>query len=96
MSGGSLRYQHYNLTILAEDIERKLLPSDNGEYVGEDWLLDATPAEKARIMGEWISLVSDLNQNARRAKALEWLLSGDTGITSYLADLDRISDGSHE
>ena len=96
MSGGSLQYQHHNLTLLAEDIERQMLPSDNGEYVGEDWLFDATPAEKARIICEWVDLVADLNRNAKRAKALEWFLSGDTGVGSYLADLDRIQDGSYE
>ena len=96
MSGGSLRYQHYNLTLLVEDIERQMLPSDNGEYVGEDWLFDATAAEKAVITAEWQSLVSDLKQNARRAKALEWFLSGDTGINSYLAVLDRIYDVREE
>lgn len=96
MSGGSLRYQHHNLTILAEDIERQLRPSDSGDYVGDNWLFDATPAERTVIMREWQSLVAVLNQNARRAKALEWFLSGDTGIKSYLDALDRIYDGSDE
>ena len=96
MSGGSLRYQHHNLTLLAEDIERKVLPGDDEDYVGDNWLFDATSTEKVRIMGEWQSLVAELKKNAKRAKALEWFLSGDTGIRSYLSDLDRIYDGRDE
>ena len=93
MSGGSLNYQYQNIEFLADDIERQFIASESVDYLGEDYLSDATSEQQASIMREVQDLIITLRLTAKRAKALEWFLSGDTGIESYLKQLTGIYHG---
>lgn len=93
MSGGSLDYAYQHLNNLADDIEKSFIndgrytddylsgPDDTGE---RDRIGDATPEQRVIILAEVRRLILDLRRNSRRAKILEWYLSGDLGATSYL------------
>ena len=108
MSGGHYDYKYFQVEQLADDIERnfindgKFMEEDWGADVGwnmkrpkveYDYLSDATEEERPLILAEIKSLIADLKRDAFRAKELEWLLSGDTGCTSYLARLDEYKIG---
>jgi hypothetical protein len=89
MSGGHYQYQYRYLECLADEIERDFLndgvvKSDFGENRTYDYLSDATDEEREIILDEVKSLIVDLKNCAERAKALEWLTSGDYGSTSYI------------
>jgi len=82
MSGGHFDYGYRHLEYLADDIEADFIGGlkYRGEYVPDK--------EQAIILAEINALIGDLRSCAKRAKELEWYMSGDTGATSYL---DRIS-----
>lgn len=105
MSGGHFDYQYTRIDSLADDIEREYLRDFKYKYTdwstpappfGErpdteyDRMSDATPEQREIILAEVKSLLKDLRYNAKRAKELEWYLSGDTGATSYLERLTPI------
>lgn len=98
MSGGSLNYSYQRLNDLADDIERLFL--NDGKYKDDylthydddgerDRIGDASPGQRAIILGEVRQLITDLRRDSVRAKALEWYLSGDLGATSYLKRLNE-------
>ena len=106
MSGGHYEYKYYRLEELADDIERDFLKdgkhqtedwseSDGGwghkrKMVEADRLDDATPEQKKIILKEIRSLIKDLRKDSKRAKEIEWYMSGDTGADSYLERLKEI------
>lgn len=95
MSGGHYDYQYNRLNYLADDIERDFLNdgvvnSDFGEDRKYDMLSDATDEQRVIILKEVKKLIKDLRKCADRAKALEWLTSGDFGSESYLKAIKKI------
>ena len=99
MSGGSLDYSYHRLNDLADEIERYFV--NDGKYK-EDYLArdgddgwrdrigDATPEQRVVILAEVRQLILDLRRDSKRAKEIEWYLSGDTGADSYLERLAKI------
>ena len=101
MSGGAYEYKYFRLEELADDIERDFV--NGGDYETEDWsnqdkfgktpmkienrISDATEEQRPIILAEIKSLIEDLRKCSKRAKELEWYMSGDTGATSYLKRL---------
>lgn len=104
MSGGHYDYQYRRIEQLADDIEGEFI--NDGRYTGEDWSLqdfegstkeydrleDATEEERKVILKEIKDLVASLRNCSKRAKELEWLMSGDTGPTTYLGRLKDLLD----
>ena len=109
MSGGHYDYDYFKVQMLADAIEHDFLndgkfmqedwSADTDFRTGKkpmveaDYLADATEEERPLILAEIRSLIADLKRDAFRAKELEWLLSGDTGCTSYLKRLDEYGLG---
>jgi len=103
MSGGHYNYFYSKLEQLADDIERDFV--NGGDYETEDWsnkdrfgniptkvenrIGDATEEQRPIILAEIKSLIEDLRKCSKRAKELEWYMSGDTGATSYLERLKK-------
>ncbi len=100
MSGGHYDYKYYQLDMLADDIEKDFL--NDGKYESElyswdesddgkrDRISDATEEQRPIILREINKLIQDLRECSRRAKELEWYMSGDTGADSYLKRLDNL------
>jgi len=99
MSGGAYDYKYYRLDELADDIERDFL--EDGKYKSEysydedddgirDRIGDATEEQRPIILREIRSLIQDLRDCSRRAKEIEWYMSGDTGADSYLKRLENL------
>lgn len=55
-----------------------------------DRLEDATEEERKIILKEIKSLIINLKKCSKRAKELEWYMSGDTGAQTYLERLKNI------
>jgi hypothetical protein len=106
MSGGHYDYKYFRVDELADDIERefvnegKYMDKDwsapitgfdrKKPMIEKDRLEDVTEEQKEIILREVNSLVGDLRNCSKRAKELEWYMSGDTGATSYLERLGKI------
>jgi len=102
MSGGHYEYQYQAIELLTEQIEREF--EKDGIYKSEDWsaegsktpLIDAdyfegaTKEHREYLLKEIKSLITDLKLISQRAKELEWFMSGDTGIESYIERLKII------
>lgn len=105
MSGGHYDYTHQRIESLAADIEADF--ANEGYYEVEDWfnylkpmikcdrLDDPEPLQRVVILDEIQELIKDLRWVAKRAEALDRLLSGDTGPTSYLEELATITMPNH-
>lgn len=103
MSGGHFDRRYYQLEMLADDIEGEFV--NDGKYMEESWeapgwdkkrkmieqdrIGDASEEERPIILKEVRSLIEDLRKLSKRAKVLEWYMSGDTGATSYLEKLKK-------
>lgn len=59
--------------------------------IEQDYLEGSTEEQREFVLKEVKKLVKDLKKASARAKALDWFLSGDTGLESYLEDLKEIS-----
>ena len=104
MSGGHYDYKYFRINELSDEIEKDFLK--DGKYKTEDWSADyiygrrpmieadyfhgATPEQREYLLKEIKSLIKDLHICADRAKELEWFMSGDTGIESYIQRLKEI------
>lgn len=100
MSGGHYSYKYYRLDELADDIERDFV--EDGKYREEpyswdenddgkrDRISDATEEQRPIIIKEVNSLIQDLRDCSKRAKEIEWYMSGDTGANSYLERLEKL------
>lgn len=100
MSGGHYSYKYYRLDELADDIERDFL--NDGKYETEpyswdesddgsrDRIGDATEEQRPIILKEVKNLIQDLRDCSKRAKEIEWYMSGDTGADTYLKRLESL------
>jgi len=103
MSGGHYDYIFSTIELLADNIEGEFIKdgkymtedwsipynqAGDRPMVEADHLYDATEEQKPIILKEIKSLVNDLKDCAKRAKELDWYLSGDTGASSYLERLN--------
>jgi len=108
MSGGHYDYIYFKLDELADFIEKDFVndgkymtedwSADYNSYfeerptIEQDRLFDANIEQKQIILNEVKSLIKDLKTCAKRAKELEWFMSGDTGPESYLERLQKIKN----
>jgi len=100
MSGGAYDYKYYRLDELADDIERDFLndgkydvepyPWDESDDGKRDRISDANEEQRPIILKEIKNLIQDLRDCSKRAKEIEWYMSGDTGAESYLERLDKL------
>jgi len=76
---------------LGEDWSHEISNSFDLKYPNKEYdrLEDATLEEKPIILNEIKSLIRDLRKCSKRAKELEWYMSGDTGATSFLRRLNE-------
>ena len=81
MSGGHYEYAYWRMVELAERIERDL--AADGE---------AIPGLSKDMRGAMKRLCKQLRQVSKRARALEWFMSGDTTEQSALEAL-KVSRG---
>lgn len=93
MSGGHYNYGYFHIQELADEIEKSFI--NDGKKKGwndeeYDYLNDADEHQRGYILQEAKDLIKDLRNVATRAKELEWFMSGDTGVKSYLARLTKI------
>jgi len=103
MSGGYHDYAYSHIDMLADNIEADFLyggkyltedwsipynQAQDRPMIEEDRLFDATKEQKPIILKEIKSLVKDLKDCAKRAKELEWYLSGDTDASDYIKNLN--------
>ncbi len=99
MSGGAYSYRYYRLDELADDIERDFV--EDGKYKSKysydedddglrDRIAGATEEQRPIILKEIKSLIQDLRDCSKRAKEIEWYMSGDTGADSYLKRLENL------
>lgn len=101
MSGGAYNHLYHRLDELADEIECDFI--EDGKYkvdVSERWSLeddgvrdrigDATEEQRPIILKEIKSLIQDLRDCSKRAKEIEWYMSGDTGADSYLERLKNL------
>ena len=103
MSGGHYDYSYSHIDMLADNIEADFLyggkyltedwsvpynQAQDRPMIEEDRLNDATEEQKPIILKEIKNLVKDLKDCAKRAKELEWYMSGDTGADNYIERLN--------
>jgi len=103
MSGGHYDYSYSHIDMLADSIEADFLyegkyltedwtipynQAQDRPMMEADHLNDATEEQRPIILKEVKNLVKDLKDCAKRARELEWYLSGDTGASSYLERLN--------
>jgi hypothetical protein len=74
MSGGHLNHQYQRINNLADDIADEMIVFCPGEL---------TEDQQEVIKKEVKQLEADLRSIAKRAKALEWWMSGDWGDKTY-------------
>jgi len=87
MSGGHYDYKYFRISDLVDDIK-----NDYNSGLVIDYIKDATTTDKTIIMNEVNSLIRDLDRCAKRARALEYFMSGDYGPESYIENLNENSD----
>ena len=93
MSGGSYDYLHSRIEQLADDLQEDLDANfmadgyfpDTKEL--RDRLVDADPQQRTVVLESVAKLIFDLRGVAKRAKAFDWYISGDTGVDTYLESL---------
>ena len=86
MSGGHYDYKYHYLNDLADEIANDL---DSGSMYENT----NTAEDRLWIREEVHDLIDQLRDCAKRAKELEWYMSGDTGIESYRK---KIGERCHE
>lgn len=89
MSGGHYDYKYFQVELLADEIQNDIdggFTSKSANLDGSDYdkIGDCTPDQKLIILNFSQQLADNLKEYARLAKELEWYLSGDTGIETFL------------
>lgn len=100
MSGGHYDYTWFKIETLADeirnDLDKAMQPeefekgsSSGFEYSLNGYLIEAIgPNSPARSITERI--MKDLYRLAKEAKEVEWLLSGDTGVETFMERYNKI------
>lgn len=84
MSGGHYQYKYRVLEELSDEIECDFA---NDNY---DTFIRQNPYKGLVLKDEVVDLIKDLRSVAKRAKELEWFMSGDTGVDSYFEGLKEL------
>ncbi len=104
MSGGHYDYTCFRIEALADhirnDLDKAMEPekfetgSSGFGYSINGYLIEAIgPDSPARPIAE--KIMNDLYQLSKEAKELEWLLSGDTGVETFLERYKKISQNGN-
>jgi|688.fasta_scaffold688197_1 hypothetical protein len=99
MSGGHYDYTWSKIETLADeirnDLDQAMKPeefergSSGFEYSMNGYLIEAIgPESEARQIVE--KIMKDLYRISKEAKEVEWLLSGDTGVSTFLERYNKI------
>lgn len=99
MSGGHYDYTWHRIETLADEIRNDLdkatepekfeTGASGFEYSLNGHLIEPLGTQsKARLIVERI--MNDLYRLAKEAKEVEWLMSGDTGVESFLERYEKI------
>jgi len=94
MSGGHYDYTWFKIETLADEIRNDLDKAMQPEefergYSSNGHLIEAIgPNSPARSIIERI--MKDLYRLAKESKEVEWLLSGDTGVDSFIERYNKI------
>ena len=107
MSGGHYEYAYFQLERLAEDIEDEFKNDGkytdvdwtiDGDFSYKnrpekefDRFEDFTPEEKIEVLKEIKLLVRQLKDLSKKAKSLEWAMSGDTNLNDFAEDCRSIN-----
>lgn len=83
LNDGKYMEEDYSVGTTYPDYNKK--PLKESDRIG-----DANPDQRQVILTEIHSLINDLRKCAKRAKELEWYMSGDTGAESYLERLKKV------
>jgi hypothetical protein len=101
MSGGHYDYTWFKIETLADeirnDLDKAVEPeefergSSGFEYSINGGLIESIgPESKARPIVQ--KIMKDLYKLAKEAKEVEWLMSGDTGVESFLERYNEIQE----
>ena len=94
MSGGHYDYTWHRIETLADEIRNDLDKAKQPEnfengYSTNGYLIEAIgPESPARPKVE--KIMNDLYKLAKETKEVEWLLSGDTGVDSFMERYNKI------
>jgi len=83
MSGGHYDYGYSRIESLLESIEEDY---KSGKIIRDD----ISKQQEFRLIQEINDLIAAMSNISQRAKALEWYMSGDYGIESYIKKLNEI------
>jgi len=95
MAGGHYNYKQNQLMWLADEIEEDF--ENDGKYEEEDWdgtmeqdrLEGTTDTQRKIILKEIKSLIKMLRKCAESTKALDYFISGNIGIETYLKKIGK-------
>ena len=104
MSGGHYEYTWFKIETLADEIRNDLDKASEPEefetgstgftYSLNGYLIENLgPESPARPIAE--KIMNDLYKLAKETKELEWLLSGDTGVETFLERYKQISQNGN-
>jgi hypothetical protein len=99
MSGGHYEYTWFKIETLADEIRNDLDKANEPEefengYTTNGYLIENLgPESPARPIAE--KIMKDLYRLAKETKELEWLLSGDTGVETFLERYKQISQNGN-
>lgn len=94
MSGGSFEYKEYQLQMLADDIESyidnnficKACGLNNEDY---DRLEDCSETQREVVISECVAMVHNLRELSAKIKHLDYYLSADIGIETFLKRINN-------
>lgn len=111
MSGGHYDYGYAKVFMLADDIEAEWArkgkyktedySNDNWQtkpvFIERDYFEDweTTKEDKEFILEEIKGLVKDLRNVSARARALEWLMSGDYSPETYIETIKELKNNKY-
>lgn len=79
MSGGSFDYAFYKISDFGEDLRHRLLSTDVS-----DWNTEFVQSLSPEVYQALVKIAEDAIELAVKARAAEWLFSGDYGEQSFL------------
>lgn len=107
MSGGKFDYKQLHIKSIAEELQELVDEDFRYEYETRDYsdphvfeetvlrkvdrLDDCTPCERELIKQEVTTLIKELNTAHAKVHALDWYLSGDTGIKTLLEEFKKLT-----
>lgn len=92
MSGGRFEYREFQLQMLADEIECYI----DSNFIDKDWdedydmLESCNETQREVVMSECVAMVHNLRELSTKIKHLDYYLSGDIGIETFLKRINEI------